>query len=671
MNFAKASTAAGKKGLLLAIALGLGACSSGGDGSTGALLDGGSGSGGGGGTAGATLVITGPLNETSGGVTVASGSETPGFKVTLRNSRGVAIANKFVGIRVSSPTTNGGSISGKVGASDNDGGAQTNSSGIGTFTYIAPESVTAKRSIVLTATFDESTTDTIDPVTATFNLSVNPPPKGKLTLTNSGIPSGSLRLGSGDINEDFEAILLTDEADPQPLPNEPVTFSFVCGAGTGALLSAPVDSPGNLQAETDENGRIAFGFTAPVDVRPSATTCTITARPDNTIGGTRPAAVTYRVGVEVSPEPVITMGGPRNLQSGGTNEGYTVRVTHSDGSTLKTVPCVRLSATAVPAFTSGTRATFLVNESFPRCGTDSYQLVTQPLTYSVVVPDGVAANTEVTITAATTLNTVAKSQTYRTTVLKDVFTFVLPEENAVLPVGLEPPRGEVRVQWTTNPDGAAGAQPIRGTGRLTISGTNTGTFFRVGTVTLMPGQPADVTFGDSGNGSFNQTVFVASNNSGQNTITLNLTSESGATLNASRLVSFQNRSNPDEIRSMRLTVTPAVVKCFPNAGRFSNLALQAENSAGAPAVSVDVIFDVTNKQDPGIDNVFPTTQTTDSQGRANSSFEAGGVPGTVTVTARIENGGSIVSSSSRPIVIEAPTADEIADGAKACVPSGP
>lgn len=646
MNFAKASMAAWKSGLLLAVTLGLGACSGGGDGSTGALLNGGSGGGSGGSGAGATLVITGPANETSGGVNVRADSETPGFKVTLKNASGAAIGNKFVGIKVSSPVSNGGSISGKVGASDNEGGAQTNAAGVGTFTYIAPETVTAKRTIVLTATFDESETDTVEPVTATFNLSVNPPPKGKISIVHPEGTSGNVRMESGETDEDFTAVLVTADEFEEPLPDAVVTFALSgCTGGSGGAINAPVNAPGSTTANTDEAGRINFGFSAPRDLL-AAATCTITAR--STVNAST-TTTSFNVGVNKAPAPIVTINGFTTLQNGVENEGFSARVALADGSALQTPPCISISADR--------GATIKVPASVQSC-TGGFLAETQPVPFSVTPPTTVTATTRITITARATVNAQTGSKTFSTVVEPDVFRFTAPEENTAIPVGLESAQ-PVTFQWTTDPDGPQGPQPGVGSGTLTLSGANAKTFFIVNGRPLDPGVPATVEFTTDSNGDFSQTIAIASNDAGQNTITL---TQSGTTSRtATKLVQFVQRASPSEIKSLRLTVAPAVVSCFPNSARFSTLTVDAENLAGDPAGSVDIDFVVIDPKDPAIDNVFPTTQTTGTNGKANSSFEAGRTAGTVTVRAQVQNNPSVFSE--RPITISQPAA---ASGGSAC-----
>ncbi len=248
---------------LSSFAVGLLACSGGGN-SSGGLLDPNNPGGGTGSTTG-QLTLVGPGAVPSGSLEVEAGSLTTGFVATLRSATGQPVAGRFISLKPASGFVNA------PPSRANSGGATTDAAGQVAFSYQAPDSVTRRTIVALVASTTVATGGTA--IEQTYEIAVVPAAPPVLTLT---CPANA---APGVANAGYFA--LVEKQNGEQVPAACITLT-----ASGGTLSPPPSTTCDATAaagnETNDAGRFNFSFTPPANV---ATDTVLTLTATTTVSG--------------------------------------------------------------------------------------------------------------------------------------------------------------------------------------------------------------------------------------------------------------------------------------------------------------------------------------------------------------------------------------------------
>jgi hypothetical protein len=436
--------------------------------------------------------------------------------------------------------------------------------------------------------------------------------------------SGTVKVEAGTITDGFVVTVLNNAGNP-------VEGAFVAIEADQGIINAPPSEANSGGDTSDSDGEVRFAYQAPDDIV-TDTAIKITATVTDADSGDE-LTETYTLTVTAASPPVVKITGPSAVAPGVSNSGFKVAVTQASGAQVSD-GCVTLSAssgTLSPTPTTTCSATGLAGYELSSTGT---------LSFSYTPPANVATDTSATLTASTNVASQDGSGSLTVTVAADTFQFTDPDAGAAIVVGSSN-REALHFQWTRDADTPGGAAGVAGTVTLTADAP---ALLALGSDTSGTSS-VTVSTKSSTDGDFAQSVYVFSNSAGTVTITAH-----DDTTDRDASLPLQFVDTPSEVN---LDADPLVIESSPSSARFSDLEVTVLNQVGEPIEGVEVEFLlVTPVSTSDGEQIFPSVQVTDDEGKAYSRFEAGTAQGTATVQAKIQD--SSVRSNTRTLTVEAP-----------------
>jgi len=436
--------------------------------------------------------------------------------------------------------------------------------------------------------------------------------------------SGTVKVEAGTITDGFVVTVLNNAGNP-------VEGAFVALEADQGIINAPPSDANSGGDQSDSDGEVAFAYQAPDDII-SDTAIKITATVTDADSGDE-VTETYSLTVTAASAPVVKITGPDTVAPGVSNSGFKLTVTKASGAQVSDA-CVTLSAstgTISPTPTTTCTETGLAGNEVSSTGT---------LSFTYTPPANVATDTSATLTAATKVSSQDGTGSLTVTVAADTFQFTDPDAGSAIVVGSSN-REALHFQWTRDADTPGGASGVSGTVTLTADSP---ALLALGSDTSGTSS-VTVSTKSSSDGDFAQSVYVFSNSAGTVTITAHDdTADRDATL------PLQFVDTPSEVN---LDADPLEIEPSPSAARFTDLEVTVLNQVGEPIEGVEVEFQLVTPVSIGDgEQIFPSVQVTDDEGKAYSRFEAGTEEGTASVQARIQD--SSVRSNTRTITVAAP-----------------